>query len=1388
MTLENSIFDKHYQYYKSIGIETIKQQAGQVEQVSSDYQGRVIYELLQNAFDKADKNICVQVKGNSLYVANDGEKFTYVAGYDYERGTSKRGDFQSLCSISTSTKNASTSIGNKGVGFKSVFSISEFGFVNVYTQGLMLQGETSIAEPISFRIYDSFKNRNKIPFEFDKDLQDNINEKIALVQHERGDRGIPGYYFPFHILEEPIYIQELFDKKFVTVIEIPFKDKESIQLLFDEIKKIHFQFIRLKKDKNFVINFDFDDEINIKEVSKDNPYLFSAAINSPKLKDIAINAGILNEQNINSFKPKVAFYLREKNKENEQEDGLIYNYLPTKVKSPFKNVDFHADFHTTVDRKSINFEGEIGKYNKALLKACIELFFVTVNNYLSLEDRVQLNVEFVDKNEINFDFHNFEWSLFEINRDLDVFELVTNTLRISEWEYTLISDLFSRIAKKYFDIYNNDIERYNIYYQNLLGFIRTFTNDYNKQYSRSEAFKKKLGEKILSANVQILPNIKIQKNTEILFRKSSDSLLQLPNFLGVNVTDFEIPDTTFRNALNIKEFNDYNEILKYFKQCSFNGDYNNVLRLNEEQQKEIVQSIFRIYEAKNVEQYLSTHRFTKSFNSKLRESNSTLNQANFNISTIFIRTNSKKYKPAQLCTIYDVDVEFFDGLIPESQRNDFLRFLGVSTESKYMFADSRIYRNLKEGLNYIPALVDRREEKITEDLIINFHIITPSGKLIHPATVNDNNYRFLDSVNYQPIKAELDNILTKRYEVFPTPFRERLKKRINKNVSYTNDIIRLYQSVFYLFEKDKQFLISEDGQLSWTSSTDFIIINSKSDFDLLKMYHSKKILCYYSGGNLPGYLNDKIINPKKGKINFTAENQNDSLKNDIENKMIYLLVSISQSKSSDKNYLEDNIELTEIQKRLEQLVIKEVDGLEQEIVFKEISIMSSKVYAIEEGKAGTIYFNKNATFVQKAEGIAEYLFGNTTIKELVELILFYKEVDDLFESVDKTDYEIINKKWKKDYVEKYKKFEAEILLHFQSASYIEDDKWFMYSSTHKSELLVTLDKQNALNKLDYLIETLKQKPEYIGYFDNFKLEINRNSVEKFAAKLISFLQLNNLNGNKELISKIKELSLKLGVEKELENIEIEITTNFPNYIQHDSEKQNSIAKEISTERKINNIFEKIGKSKEKQLNNIEFHGDISLSKIPISPRKLIFQQGELLENISRDFEATGATGEEEVLIYYIEEFIKLPIEKRVGALNQVYGVIKNKTGNDSLKKYMDKCVEVFGNNSDLRKALIPLFYVTMHYKYSYFDLIVYKDNQPVLVEVKTTNHENYNSFYLSISEVNAARSNENYEIVRVSPQSINLLGNPIKLIEDKIATINGTNFSLLPRNYEFKFK
>ena len=86
----DKIFENHHQYYNSIGVETIKQQAAQFKQVSDAYQGRVIFELLQNAIDRADKKILVLIteidEQCCLIVANDGENFTYNMEHDYENG------------------------------------------------------------------------------------------------------------------------------------------------------------------------------------------------------------------------------------------------------------------------------------------------------------------------------------------------------------------------------------------------------------------------------------------------------------------------------------------------------------------------------------------------------------------------------------------------------------------------------------------------------------------------------------------------------------------------------------------------------------------------------------------------------------------------------------------------------------------------------------------------------------------------------------------------------------------------------------------------------------------------------------------------------------------------------------------------------------------------------------------------------------------------------------------------------------------------------------------------------------------------------------------------------------------------------------------------------
>src|SRR5690554_539857 len=69
--------------------------------VTNDYRGRVLYELLQNAVDRAEANIWIIVDpaSRSLTVANDGKPFGARA-----RQNEPRSDLKALCSIDTSNK------------------------------------------------------------------------------------------------------------------------------------------------------------------------------------------------------------------------------------------------------------------------------------------------------------------------------------------------------------------------------------------------------------------------------------------------------------------------------------------------------------------------------------------------------------------------------------------------------------------------------------------------------------------------------------------------------------------------------------------------------------------------------------------------------------------------------------------------------------------------------------------------------------------------------------------------------------------------------------------------------------------------------------------------------------------------------------------------------------------------------------------------------------------------------------------------------------------------------------------------------------------------------------------------------------------------------------
>jgi hypothetical protein len=644
------IFQNHYSYYASIGIETIKQQAGQVEQVSSDYQGRVIYELLQNAFDKADKAIKVIVKANCLYITNDGKAFTYRENYDYHTGKSGRADFQSLCSISTSTKDANSSIGNKGVGFKSVFAIAAFGYAAIHTMGELLDADGNRQKgPVSFHVYDTFKEGDKSPEQLPLEIKTTMALQISQMQEERKDRGVPGYYYPVLIANDDELVSDLFSEGFVTIIQVPFPAGISGEIngLLEEIRKIHFQFVQLRIPKKILISFRNYDNYGIdfvKEIHAGDPSFISCSLNK-QVSELATAAGINIED------PRVAVYFGDLKKDGGRQ-SLIYNYLPTKIESPFHHVDFHADFHTTVDRKGINWEGKVGAYNRALMRGCMELYFTCLNNGLPENEQQNLDIQQIDQASISFaSFNEFTWKYFDVYRIQESYDAVRGILRIYNWHYQTASALIAGLAKQYFKE-ERSLAEHTLFFDKSVGFINAYARNAGDSYEWPPEFKRQFGDILVQIDAGVIPSSGSERQSlsdELIFREQQKDEIKafIPPFVGINMTSFEVKDKELRKSLNIKDYSDRNEILKNFRQVSPSGKFHNEFNsYTEDQQKDLLKSIGTLL-GRTGENITCTHRYQNFIANKA--DNSAANQADFALSTVFLKVKTGKYKPAQLC-------------------------------------------------------------------------------------------------------------------------------------------------------------------------------------------------------------------------------------------------------------------------------------------------------------------------------------------------------------------------------------------------------------------------------------------------------------------------------------------------------------------------------------------------------------------------------------------------------------------------------------------------------------------------------------------------------------------------------------------------------------------
>ncbi|WP_437915097.1 hypothetical protein WME73_06390 [Sorangium sp. So ce302] len=391
-------FANHHDYYRAVGGETLNQQLADEGAISNQYAGRAAFELLQNALDRCDK-VCVValVRENGstrLLVANDGATVSFDPDFDYRslsrHARLRRSDFHALCSLHTSNKTPDESIGNKGVGFRSVFALADR--VQVWTRaddgfwGLELHRLLDAERLAARRIEDRRVRDGEVRF-----LE-------APLQLDDGARW-PSFYFPIPLwcASAPEAALEALPP-ISTVVVVPIEPGlvDQVAESLRELGEGHVHFVGLratKKDVRVVIA-DGDDRNELRtSLGSQNDRLqvmghwvaASIATSSESLAALAKAAGHPVSQ------PSVAVGWRRapsaSGRDAPSASGRYFCYLPTLVAQPV-GVDVHADFQLKLDRTSLRCDEKKhdGRYNASLLRVTAEIHLHMVLHHLGFEE------------------------------------------------------------------------------------------------------------------------------------------------------------------------------------------------------------------------------------------------------------------------------------------------------------------------------------------------------------------------------------------------------------------------------------------------------------------------------------------------------------------------------------------------------------------------------------------------------------------------------------------------------------------------------------------------------------------------------------------------------------------------------------------------------------------------------------------------------------------------------------------------------------------------------------------------------------------------------------------------------------------------------------------
>lgn len=1176
-------------------------QAGTESESSKDYTGRVVFEFFQNAIDKADANVWLELTENEFIISNDGDPFSISEQsiHKYEKS-----DFHALNTIHNSNKKPGESVGNKGVGFKSCWNVSNDVTIESITKNESIAWGFKLLNPITI---ENFQENN------------DINKALEKV----GKKGVPSFYFPKYCNSN----KESFRDGRITKITISLTKpnaREEIEKELDDFEKTKFFFLNQlnnkqdKQDKNFTIHIR-----NNSIPSKDDSW---------HIIDLKSNIKCYNELNELIESRKLESYANIPNEPNiaiafppdniEDIESKFYTYLPTKAECGF-NILIHADFALDNARVSI----PDNQYNNKILEISARMFVYELLNNTDLHAYKNFAKFLIPANN---KFSNLVWG--ELKKDNNLTKILKKVYKkeseLPKASYELIFDAIGT----WFKLQNPKIEF------EWFNYRKRIYDDFLQYFCSNEIYIVPVSDKYITS----LPKYSKDSHEEndsskkLFYIAKSETDMDfslLKNLTSIDVSNFEkINESYFTDRINlVKNFS----ILEIYRALS------NEPKNNTENNMDIFKFIYKWIKNNNdiTIDTVNIEYFNKDYNRKKN------NPKNY-LSKVMLPTKNDGWKEAKQCyygvnsdiakyftSFYELNFELLKEMVGDINE---LKYFGVWNtipitekfelpwqENKQPQIDTAEFKILLQD----SLIVWREIEKISKENVKNiFTTIKNQNIFYDEVNSHEGNKYFLkpseiflfdDSIQRVGIGQERrKEVLKSLYEyldiktIEETRDSEKLYKQLKKIKHYEINKTHktLYKQLTLSLSKCEDYqsvenipLLLRDGYSNDKSNVWFADRNTKKythkfdlDYVLFDIETNKKFVQHFKV---------KLFEPEFSlKPDNAKEISNTDLKKEIENRFLPALFCLAEEIMHINRFNKDEAIVRWNKLRIgfaedvwlevklnnsEEIKYLGKDTKNNDVLFKPLSYSQRQEHKDQigefihdlEGNSAKDIIN-NSKFSKFGYAIADGVFRNTALgsvfSDFLKISLDEDKKEFLLErGLSETDINEMTSFVAQSVLTKDELNEIVSLINTIPALSVDKNNWFRYElyNAHNLSFIELKDKFKNNIKLQNIIEQLnpqsrnilkishQRKDIQLKYYIKYKTKF---SDEEFSLKLESigslllkfkitqseindFFEVEEASEDEKLIAQIEledDIKVKISDIKPSENVKCKETKQF----------------------------------------------------------------------------------------------------------------------------------------------------------------------------------------------------------------------------------------------------